>query len=139
MNHVDLSKLSVEELQAELEKRKGAREKTSQNQLNTISMEEAFKLAKEYELDSMYSIKFGYPNIYTNWVRFIEDNNLDMKPFTTWYDDDGNKIRKRPQQDSEGFYPGYAKIVLYYDGEVIQKVCSSDGGQLFPVLYEHCQ
>ena len=107
--------------------------------LKTVSMEEAFKLAKEWEVDHQFSFKFGYPNVYTNWVRWIKDNNLDMKPFTTWYDEDGNKMKHRPQLDEDGWYPGWAKIVLYYDGEVIQNTVSPDGNQLFGVLYEHCR
>ncbi|MBQ7178561.1 MAG: hypothetical protein IJS08_14195, partial [Victivallales bacterium] len=93
----------------------------------------------KWEVDNQFSIKFGYPNIYSNWIRWIEDNNLDMKPFTTWYDEDGKKMRHLPKLDEDGWYPGWAKIVLYHDGEVIQNTVSPDGNHLFDVLYEHCR
>ena len=64
----------------------------TKSKFNIISMEEAFKLAKKWEVDSQFSFKFGFPNAETNWIRWIVDNNLDMKPFTNWYDEDGNKL-----------------------------------------------
>ena len=139
-SEVDLSKLSDEELKQELTRRKEERENANKPKLNTVSMEEAWKLAKKYQVDNPFSILFGAPNIQTNWIRWIVDNNLDMKPFTNWYDDDGNKSKKRPHRDAEGFYPGWATIVLYYDGEVIQTTVSPGGCcELWEVLIEHCR
>ena len=137
--NVYLSKLSDEELQQELARRKEERENAGKPKLKTVSMEEAWNLAKKYQVDNQFSILFGAPNVETNWIRWIEDNNLDMKPFTNWYDEDGKKSKKRPKKDADGFYPGWAKIVLYYDGEVIEKCVAPDGGKLFGVLHEHCR
>ena len=139
MSKTNLSELSIEELLAELERRKAVRQNDSESGLNTVSMEKAFKLAKEFEVDHQFSFKFGFPNVETNWIRWIEDNNLDMKPFTNWYDEDGHKVRRRPELDEIGYYPGWATIVLYWDGEVIQRTVCSDGGKLFDVLWKHCR
>ncbi len=119
---------------------KKKRENANKTKLNTVSMEEAWKLAKKYQVDNPFSILFGPPNIQTNWIRWIVDNNLDMKPFTNWYDDDGNISKKRPKRDAEGFYPGWATIVLNYNGEVIQTTVSPGGcHELWNVLIEHCR
>ena len=136
---MDLNNFSDEQLAAELKRRKSKQEMASTSGFNTVSMEEAFKLARKWEVNNQFSIKFGYPNIYSNWIRWIKDNNLDMKPFTTWYDENGKKMKHRPKLDEIGWYPGWAKIVLYYDGEVIQNTVSPDGNHLFDVLYEHCR
>ena len=115
-------------------------EHTKNASLTTLPMEEVFALAKKYEVDNRYSILFGHPNIETNWIRWIVDNNLDMKPFTYWYNSNGKKMEARPTKlTSYGHFSGWAKIVLVSGGEVIQRVVSSDGGNLFHVLYEHCK
>ena len=139
MSNLDLSSVSDEQLMAEMKRRKSRKEETGSSRFNTVSMEEAFKLARKWEVDRQFSIKFGYPNIYTNWIRWIEDNNLNMKPFTTWYDEDGKKMKHLPKLDEDGWCSAYATIVLYCDGEVIQNTVSCCGNQLFDVLYEHCR
>ena len=123
----------------DLKRRPEKAAKKGVNRLRTFSMEDAFKLAKEYELDVKYSFKFGYPNIYTNWIRWIEDNNLNLTPFIRWFDDDGNKVSRPPQKDKDGFYNGYGKITLFFDGDVIETFACSDGGPLFDVVLAHCE
>ena len=139
MSKVDLSQMTDEELVAELQRRKIKKANSNNSKFNTVSMEEAFRLAKEWEVDKEYSIKFGYPNIETNWIRWICDNNLNMKPFTNWYDEDGKKLKHLPKLDENGGFPGWATIALFVDGEVIQRIVSSCGGKLFGILYEHCR
>ena len=138
MSNVDLAKSSSRKSSEEFIGRKSEQGRAGTIHLNTVSMEDAFKLAREWEVDRDFSFKFGFPNLETNWVRWIEDNNLDMRPFTTWYDEDGNKLKQLPKLDEDGWYPGWAKIVLYFDGEVIQNTVSSCGNKLFGVLYSHC-
>ena len=137
---------SKEEVLAEAQKIMEIRCKTAKAKQNkntalvTLSMEEAFALAKEYEVDSEFSILFGFPNRETNWIRWIVDNNLDMKPFTTWYNSKGKKMDARPTKlTSYGWFSGWAKITLVSGADVIQTVVTSDGGHLFPVLYDHCR
>ena len=133
---VDLNTLSDEELEEVLNQRKAAAIEASKKKatLKTVTMEEAFKLAKEYELDSEYSIKFGYSNAYRPWMRWISDNNLDLTPFVTWYDSNARKVKHVVHSG------GTAKITLYCDGEVIETYANEGGSsELYRLIIAHCK
>ena len=136
---VDLNTLTDEELEKVLKKRKAQAAELAKNkpQLRTVSMEEAFKLAKESGLDGMFSVRSGNKNV--DWIRWIADNSLNLTPFVTWIDDEGRKKKTPPRRDKDGFYNGSGKITLICDGEAIEKgISAGDDLRLFELVIKHC-
>ena len=139
MSKIDLSELTDEELKQELARRKEERENANKPKLKNVTMAEAFGLAKKYELDNEFSIKFGAPNIETNWVHFLNETNINMTPFVTWYTDSGKKVKHVPSKDAYGLYTGWANITLVSGDKVIQtSVTPGSMPNVWRALLAHC-
>ena len=110
-------------------------------ELKTYSMEEAWKLAKEYELDNELSFKFGRPNIETNWIRFMNGTNINMTPFVAWYTDAGKRVSHVPRKDAYGLYTGWAEIMFVsIPDQAVIKTSVSAGSKpnVWRALLAHC-
>lgn len=127
---------------ADIEARLAERNQHLQQQqktLKTYSMAEAFGLAKKYELDNKFSCKYGRPNIETNWLHFMRETQINMRPFVTFYTDKGKKTTRFPHKDAYGLYGGWANITLVSGDEIIQtSVSAGSTPHVWRMLLEHC-
>lgn len=142
MSKIDLSELTDEELKQELARRKKERENANKPKLKNVTMAEAFGLAKKYELDNELSFKYGRPNIETNWVHFLNETNINMTPFVTFYSDSGRKLKHVPPKDADGLYTGWAEILFVSTSEnAVIKTSVSAGSKpnVWKALLPHCK